>query len=1317
MSDMEKVIKIPIIVDVASALQGLKQLQEQIAAIKDAYGKTSTKTKDAFGLEDNFRSYSYQISNLTKQAEKLNQEFAKTGNMQTKNQLDNLIPRIQQTTKEYENFKNMLSYTDKVSKNFLVDFGERTRNHLSWAASGALLGATIAIPAEVISQLTNLEQQYAAIQTTLPSMHHSQQEYNEVVKDSFTITERYGQSIEDVNKAIQLWGRGYKDVKEAMQLTEISTRLSVADNFSSELANRTIEGLISSYNQQANAIQFATHATDALTSVSHNAQTSAQDLSEALMRSAAAANAVGISFDELVALNATVIRSTGQTGSVVGNAIKGIANSIHSSKAIEQLNELGISVYNIGENGEKSFRKITDVLMELSIKAPQVGANLEEVLRTAAGGKYQVSRLASLIGNPAEYLRALSLSVNSAGFADQQIAMQMDTISRKAATIKADMQELIMTGGQSGLSSYLKGWLQDVHSFLSGLQQVPKEAYEIAGSMTKWAIVAYSVQKALAFIGETMTLLRGAKAANIALTAVETAGMTAQAAAVNTAAGAMGRLGAATTFASGGLNLIIAGLVAGGTALALYSTYAGQMANAQEEATRKSEQDIEIKKQQLVQLQNQQDILPTLITAYRMTSEELQNVNLTEKQRESLLATQGEAEKGLAKIVGDAGLQRIQTANSVEEAINEETRIHKTKTDEQQTNIKNLLEIQYKQALATQEYALSKITAIQNEATAFNEAANAIGEALGFIQQRMFMYYSDKSKYLGNLADGGIKDEWKYAGLNIPEGQDITQVTDKIKQEADAAQAQADKIKQEAIATYLSKAKLSEFQFKTPGKFDASGGGGTVSDSGDGKKGKTGSNGGTVGEHIVQRMAEQREVDNLFSQSKIAADNYSIALDAVNSKTDYFGLSSEQSSKKLELMRNRTNELLAESMNYENMADEYSAKVDKMVGSNEELQSALNKEKLNWSDLSKTEKQEFTQSFKDLNTLLKLADQLRERSAESRKDAQKTAIDAVKQSNSDSQQLYNDAISKLELDKSHEISGLGRFAKDDVKNIVELKYAVQELVAAQQRLNDVGAKFGKDSIQYKQQEKAVDDLKAKVEELGDKWYSVRSGFADVISSMVTEGQSFKQVWSKLWADLAREAIYRLMSVKTQTSLLGSLLGIFTGGASTAAGGIVAGSGYNNVAVNNALLPTAFPHADGGIFNKEHLAILNEGNKKEAIIPLEQNTGRGINLWYQAGKELGAFKGESYVPYLKNPELANQATTTVSVQNQHAKAQLDATLAQNELIKSQNQMLFEMLQKNGNNSGSVVQPVVMSTGQSDEGLYSQIARMRNKGYKI
>ena len=65
----------------------------------------------------------------------------------------------------------------------------------------------------------------------------------------------------------------------------------------------------------------------------------------------------------------------------------------------------------------------------------------------------------------------------------------------------------------------------------------------------------------------------------------------------------------------------------------------------------------------------------------------------------------------------------------------------------------------------------------------------------------------------------------------------------------------------------------------------------------------------------------------------------------------------------------------------------------------------------------------------------------------------------------------------------------------------------------------------------------------------------------------------------------------------------------------------------NEDLNISDLPMVPGHATGGIFNREHLAWFAEGNKPEAVIPLD-GSNNALSLWAQAGQLLGVDQGPS-----------------------------------------------------------------------------------------
>jgi TP901 family phage tail tape measure protein len=1309
--------------ELASAKNIVNEKGKEINSVLNGIGSDST------GINKFVDSYRKAITTATADAEKFHRLFAETGSVQYQNRSIESATQVRQLTADYENFNRTLGLGAKQA-GLLDGWLTKLKSHAAFFISGAVLGAAIAIPTETVKTLADLETEFNTLQTVIPSMHESQAGYNRVVEESFRTAKKYATEIGSVTDALRLWGRGYKDLGEAMQLTNISTALAVADNFSPEVANKAIESIISSFGKQKESVQFATHAMDAITSVSHNAQVSANDLAEAHMRSASAAHAVGVQFDELNAMIGVISRNTSLGGATVGQGIKSILNSIHSKKAIEELEKLNISIYKTGENGEKQFRKISDVLLDVAIKVPAVKTNMEEAFRDLGSGKFQVNKVSALLGDPNEYIRLLGQSINSAGFTQKQLVLQLDTIKRKAETVKTSLEQLVMTGGQAGASAYIKSWLDDINQFLKGLNEIPQGVYSTIGTFTKWATVIYAVKTALTFIETNLLTLTTITAANTVTTTANAAAITAEGAAAGRTAVAMETLGVATKAAGGIFGILTGILVAGGTALAVWAMSAGETAQKLEEQSQQTTDLITAKQSELEMTKQQIDHLETLGNAYTQLRNELVAVQGDEEKTAQIKQIMGTVEKELAQITGQAAADRILASDDIQGAIAQEQKVHEEKANQIQGNLSELVKAQRKLAQDTVDMANERIGAINQEAVAFDKAADSIGEALGRIDEIMFKYYRNKANYLNGLAEGGIKDEWKIAGIQVPEGQDISAVTNQIKSEADAATIEAEKLKNNAIGYYATKGKAALADFYKPGSYTATKIGGDdvppADHSGRQNKGRKEGTGAKnpPADHTqeVFRLDVGRDTEHLFKQAKITADQYSQSLELLNAKESLFGFSTETASTKLELMNKRILELIGQSWEYNEIAQGYDQQVNDMIASNSTLVQALDAQKIAWSDLTKEEKQAFIQANrnsieqeKTITKLITLSDQLKVKAQEASKDASHIGIETAKTKKESPQTEYNKDMQNLDLSKQHATYQLGRKATTKQKNEVDLQYSVLELARAEQRLKEIENSPTHTTEELKSQQVAVDKLKQKVQELSDVWATQKEQAFDVLDSILIKGNSWKDELKKMWQSLASDALHLLITKKPSAD----------------GGGLLGG-----------LLTNLFGHADGGIFDEEHVARFAEGNKAEAVIPLEDNKERGKQIWYESGKRLGtlndlqpkntganiatslAYKPPKveYVPYLKNANVVNQFVQQKSqVAQQHN--QLNRLGEVVDLLYQQNQILVQRLNGNSGNSNVAIVNSAVSAEQigevlknNPEMLQNIMGKQRNGGWR-
>lgn len=462
----------------------------------------------------------------------------------------------------------------------------------------------------------------------------------------------------------------------------------------------------------------------------------------------------------------------------------------------------------------------------------------------------------------------------------------------------------------------------------------------------------------------------------------------------------------------------------------------------------------------------------------------------------------------------------------------------------------------------------------------------------------------------------------------------------------------------------------------------------------------------------IKAMQESRKLDTILSNLTVTTNEYETALDTVKAKEDLFGESAETVAQKITLMSGQTRLLNEQSKDLLQYANEYDTKANDLIATNENLVGALEEQRVSWVELTAEQKKDFIQAYTGYNDteklLLKyidLANKARVESSKLTKDASKLAIDTTKLSMTAPQRIYNNKIKSLELDDEHEHFKLGSQAIPTEKNAITLKNAIKQLVLAKEELKRVEGEYGVDSLSFKQQQSEVDKLTEKVEKLSDTWIDVREGMADCIADMVAEGKSFEEIWDNLWKDLAREAIYRLLQVETQQSLLGSLFGL--GGAST--GAFDAMGGYTSVTGFFASGGSIPGYANGG--NTDGLIKGAGTGTSDSILTYLQNRGQFIKTsngeyimqksavdkygttmldMINAGKYANGGKiGTDVVPYLKNPKVVQDNTSLLSADAKINREMSKQLATQNELMQQQNSMLSNM---GGGNGNIVVMPV-------------------------
>lgn len=331
---------------------------------------------------------------------------------------------------EYKEVADAVNQADRNMARFATkaDFAGRAMDRLyqrsAWFFSAIGANAIIAVPNAWYDAQTKIENSMAQFSQVMATNSHSvnafktalfdmdfgklQQGLNttsvqskkfikdlDYMKNSLiNLAIKYGEASDDVIKSATLWGRKYKDNQTVLTMTNAAMKLAVADSFSIVEANKNLESSLVQWGFQIkdnnDAMIVSNKIIDSWTALAHKMAVSAQDLSAANQRAAQSMRAVGLSFDEGQALIATMLANTQQAGGEIGNAVKSIMGSIHSKKAIEDLEAMGVAVYKFGENGKKEFREVGKVLVDLMLKTQNSKENLEKLLKDVSGGKIAI---------------------------------------------------------------------------------------------------------------------------------------------------------------------------------------------------------------------------------------------------------------------------------------------------------------------------------------------------------------------------------------------------------------------------------------------------------------------------------------------------------------------------------------------------------------------------------------------------------------------------------------------------------------------------------------------------------------------------------------------------------------------------------------------------------------------------------------------------------------------------------------------------------------------------------------------------------------
>lgn len=751
------------------------------------------------------------------------------------------------------------------------------------------------------------------------------------------------------------------------------------------------------------------------------------------------------------------------------------------------------------------------------------------------------------------YMKNLETARTSAGWADEQVALQYETISRQIKALNADFQQLIATLDEAGSSNGIADIIQGLRTIVQFLAQIDPEnvkdiintlkglfAIKLAGWATKGLT---NVLKNFALLKEGLAGLR----VGLTLTATGAATFT-------TVIGTMFK----ALSGVGSLFLLAQGL------MAVYDVFQENDESGKQfaESIDKTQKSLDGIYQTIQSYKENSSVVSDLAQNIQEYRKQLENANLTDEERANLNMKLVGSENQLKVAIGEAGMRRLEAAGWTEEAIQKEVEQYYK------------LRVSFDQALQAQiDGELENTKNVINQTQIrINERMREIEVMQKLADTRLFYQKAVMKQAEADFANGIIdNEEYNKAQQDLIRAQKESVIVTQRSNEAIAFINQQRKAQQSALAaaeraTRLSKGELAPRN--SSGNKDIPGGEGGVVDAEQGtdtkgKKSSGGSSGNTDYSEKAKRNQYQRVYNELLYDGKIAATEFNNAVRELDYAEQFEGKTVENASKRVDLYKERQQSL----SEYQKQLEEYQqtliANLDTEMAANQDVaeavgykQDATVNEKLRNIEVNRELYQQIKSYSEIVNQISKVNQQIEttkgqvtdvtnkvreltelpmggsapyERTMQDvnilnqRIQSQQNIKDPYAQERSYKRMLYN-----LQTQKLAQEAELVRLNKEynnalDTNNEVTIRKAKEE--------------FDKMTNEYNETIQEIDRLTL------DNTANIRNGLADITTSLVVEGESWKDIWSNLWQDLAREAIQVLFGVQNvQKSFLGSLVG-------------------------------------------------------------------------------------------------------------------------------------------------------------------------------
>lgn len=422
------------------------------------------------------------------------------------------------------NYAQTRNETDKLtnSTNVLGDtFSHIVGKITVWQVVNAAVATVKRSFVEAIRTMKQVDTEMTAIQKVTGN---TAAEMEKLGNTAYEAASKYGVAVTDYLESVGTFAKaGYKEMSEDM--AELATKTQLVGDVTSDIANQFILSADAAYQMKGN-VEELNDVLDKANEIENNYATSIQKMAEGFPIVANVASMANMSIDELMAALGTITAVTQESGTKAATALRALILNIIGDTETEiedgvswtkdEINSLNDALWIYAEDAMKAAQASGTLVDPMKAIASLSKAYKDGLLTQAElaslesdlGGKLRTNQLDALVKNYDMYAEMLDKVANSAGSADKEVSIMLNSWESKTNILKNRWTEFISHLTDTDLiKGALDGLIKLVEALDSGFGKFMATTAGVAAAFT----VLYKAMVAVEKAGKAISALEGLK--------------------------------------------------------------------------------------------------------------------------------------------------------------------------------------------------------------------------------------------------------------------------------------------------------------------------------------------------------------------------------------------------------------------------------------------------------------------------------------------------------------------------------------------------------------------------------------------------------------------------------------------------------------------------------------------------------------------------------------------------------------------------------------------------------------------------------------